>query len=97
MIPGHSIYIPNTVVTSENFEIIFDFENVRVVCVAKNIMDGTYYTDTLGGEYNVGSIVQETQKRTKEHAFIKEYGASNVWKMVYPEDREYIFGCGFSL
>jgi len=97
MIPGHCIDIPHTVITSESFEILFLMENVRVVYVAESIMDNSYYTDTAGGEYNIGNIVRETRKKTKGHSFITDYGASNIWKMVYPEEDEYLFGCGFSL
>ncbi len=97
MVPGHCVNVPHTVVTSDSFEIAFCFDNVREVHVAKNIMNSCYYTDTLGCEYSIGNIVQETQKKTTGCMFIHSYGASNIWKMVFPEDREYIFGCGFSL
>ena len=97
IIPGHCIYIPNTVVTLENFEIVFSFEKVRIVRVTKNIMNSTFYTDTLGNEYCIGTIVRETQKKTKDAAAIEEYGASELWKIVLPETREYIFCCGYDL
>ena len=54
MLPGHCIDIPHTVITTDDFEIIFEFESVSMVYVAKSIMDGTYYTDTAGGKYNIG-------------------------------------------
>ncbi|MBQ7955746.1 MAG: hypothetical protein IJ282_08335 [Lachnospiraceae bacterium] len=97
MLPGHCVDIPHTVVGSENFEIVFEFENVREVYVGENIMNSSYYTDSLGDEYYIGNIVREMQKKTQRHTYMTGYGASNMWKIVFPENSIYIFSCGFSL
>ena len=97
MLPGHCIDIPQTVVSSERFEIVFDFEYVREVCVAKNIMNSTYYTDSLGDEYNIGDIVQEIPQKAKYRTFVEGYGAANMLKWVLPKEDKYIFYCGFGL
>lgn len=95
MLPGHCIDIPNTVVTSENFEIMFEYGKVGMVYVAKSIMEGSSYTDTLGDEYNIGTIVQEIRKETEGHTFVTDHGAEDICKMVYEEDSKYIFGYWF--
>ena len=95
MLPSIGVDIPNTVVTSDNFEIMFEFEEVSMVCVAKSIMNSTSYTDTSGAEYSIGNIVRETRKGKNGHIFINEYGAADMCKEVYPEENKYIFGCWF--
>ena len=97
MLPGHCVDIPHTVVTSESFEIVFEQENVREVYVAKNIMNSTYYTDSLGDEYNIGDIVRETPQKAKYRTFVEGYGAANMLKWVLPKEDKYIFCCGFGL
>lgn len=97
MLPGHCIEIPHTVIESEDFEIVFEFEEVREVSIAKSIMDSSYYTDSLGDAYNIGDIVRENQREKEGVTYITGYGASNMLKWVFPEDRTYCFCCGFSL
>lgn len=97
MLPGHCVDIPHTVVSSESFEIAFEMENVREVYVAKDIMNSTYYTDTLGDEYYIGDIVREIPQKAKCRSFVKGYGAVNMLKWVLPEEDKYLFYCGFSL
>lgn len=95
ILPGHCIDIPYTIVTSENFEISFEFGEVSGVKVAKSIMDSTFYTDTLGDEYNVGTIVREIRKETQESAYVRDRGAENILKQVYEEESKYIFSCWY--
>lgn len=97
MLPGHCVDIPHTVVSSESFEIVFEYENVREVSVAENIMNSTYYTDSLGDKYYIGDIVREIPQETKYRKFVKGYGAANMLKCVLPEEDTYVFYCGFSL
>ena len=95
MMPGHCIDIPNTVIKTDYFEIAFEGETVRMVHITKDIMDSTYYTDTLGGEYNIGNIVEEIHNETARGSYLLDHGAQNICKRVYAEDDEYIFGCWF--
>lgn len=95
MLPSIGVDIPNTVVMSEDFEIMFEFETISMVYIARNIMDRTSYTDSLGDEYNIGTIVRETHKEKKGRTFINEYGAADLCKEVFPEDSKYSFGCWF--
>ena len=95
MLPGHCIDIPNTVIKTANFEIAFEFGTVKMVHITKDIMNGTCYTDTTGGEYNIGTIVEEIREETEGGRYLENHGAENICKRVYAEDEEYIFGCWF--
>jgi len=95
MLPGHCIDIPNTVIKTANFEIAFEFGTVKMVHITKDIMNGTCYTDTTGGEYNIGTIVEEIREETEGGSYLLNHGAQNICKRVYAEDEEYIFGCWF--
>ena len=95
MLPGHCVDIPNTVIKTANFEIAFEFGAVKMVHITKDIMNGTCYTDTTGGEYNIGTIVEEIREETDGGSYLDNHGAENICKRVYAEDEEYIFGCWF--
>ena len=93
MLPGHCIDIPNTVFTTDRFEIIFEFENVSMLYIAESIMNGSSYTDTLGEEYNIGTIVRQAKNKSNGYTYVENQSASNLCKVVYPDGNAYIFGC----
>ena len=95
MLPGHCIDIPNTVIKTADFEIAFEFGTVKMVHITKDIMNGTCYTDTTGGVYNIGTIVEEIRKETEGGRYLDNHGPENICKRVYAQDEEYIFGCWF--
>jgi len=97
-IPGHYIFIPHAVVETDRFMVVFDFSGrIKEVHVAKPIMDTSSYKESGGKTYVIGDIIRKVKDEGIEFGSIRGFGAQNIWHRLYPDDKKYIYGCGFNL